>query len=430
MDNVRALRLAAVTIENFRAISKARLLLKGLAGAADRVAVLHGDNGSGKSTALAAIDLAIRAILTWLKWKPTNSGSEFSLPWNSRDSDYGLQVFERDWPPGVTSPMLLDLAFENEEVGRLLVTLTRSGSAVLLGVQRSTIHTANRPAKISPDDCAALRTALETPRGSASQPFSIIDASRRLRRVSAAGAPANVNTAEVPVFDQLYEMSTSDDPADRDRWRAFQALVAQFPTLAGKEVSIESRRGSVQLVVEERRKSVLLLSNLSSGEQQVARIAAALLTSRASIVAIEEPEISLSPRSQELLKNVLYSQVERGVIDQLLIESHVPAFDGPDVLRFCVENAVTTVSRNPGRVDSEPDVQLTAAAAQAGAQKEWVTPGGFTKLPADMVSELGLGQGGYLWFFKEDERWSAFPPQDLSRILDEGAEKPAGGKGN
>jgi len=95
-------------------------------------------------------------------------------------------------------------------------------------------------------------------------------------------------------------MATSLEPDETERWRSFVSLVGRFRTLSGREISVirTGDRGA-DLRFEIRGKQILQLSELSSGERQAIAIMAAVLTSRAAIVAVEEPEISLHPDNQK-----------------------------------------------------------------------------------------------------------------------------------
>jgi hypothetical protein len=123
------------------------------------------------------------------------------------------------------------------------------------------------------------------------------------------------------------------------------------------------------------------------------------------------------------MKHVLQSQVAAGIVDRLILESHVPAFDGPQVVRFELAAGATRCERAPGRVSTAEDAEVTRQATEAGARQEWVTPGGYTKLPAVMVSDLGLEKGGHLWFFKaKRDRWEAWLEGELEGLLGPGDE--------
>jgi hypothetical protein len=261
---------------------------------------------------------------------------------------------------------------------------------------------------------------LLAPLGPGSKPFFRLDARRRAYRFAgedAAPPDAPSSPLSPDLAARLLDLATSFEPLDTERWRAFTALVSRFKTLAGREVAVvRMPDGSVDLRFEIRGKQILRVSELSSGEQQVVAMCAAVLTSRAAVVAIEEPEISLHPDYQKLVRDVLRQQVESGIIDQIILESHVPVFDGPEVVRFTrsAEGATSVV-----RQASDAEDEVRARARVSGAEPQWVTPEGYTQLPEEMVESLDFHGGGHLWFLRSEPagRWEAWTAADLDKMF-------------
>ena len=422
--NARAtpsLRIARLVVENFRTFHGPTEIPLAGGDVADELAVFHGENGTGKSNALAALELFFRAALHWLhRWSPANEGSETRLKWNERDGGTGLLVSHRDWPPGVREPLRVDVFFAEGGVRRTVV-LIPAGNTCTLGAEG--LWEPREPEPASPEEAERLIGAalsrLETPLGPGSIPYYRLDARRRAHLPTTEepfiGSPAGPVSAELAT--RLLGLATSFEPLDTERWRAFIKLVSRFKTLQGREVNVlRMPDGTVDLRFEIRGKQILRVSELSSGEQQVVALCAAVLTSRAAIVAIEEPEISLHPDYQVLVRDVLREQVQDGLIDQIILESHVPVFDGPEVIRFGrTPEGATSVTRQA----SDASDEQRARARKSGAEEQWVTPEGYTKLPDEMRQTLGLQNGGHLWFLpsKPQGRWQAWTAAELDRML-------------
>ncbi|MBI2389744.1 MAG: ATP-binding protein [Deltaproteobacteria bacterium] len=220
-----------------------------------------------------------------------------------------------------------------------------------------------------------------------------------------------------PFFaQQLYALRTSRIASDRQRWRSFTDVLSGFPTLSGATVSIEAGQPP-ELVLEYPGRVVLGLDELSSGEQEIAALTAAVLLAKSSIVAVEEPELGLDVRTQDLWRRVCDRQRDESLVHQFIFESHAPTFDGARVVRF---------SRDPdgwSRVEDVPTVveePLSREAREKGAEEVYVSKEGFTRLPEPMRAELGLGQQGTrLWFLRGAEAWEAWPEQQLATLLAE-----------
>jgi len=109
---------------------------------------------------------------------------------------------------------------------------------------------------------------------------------------------------------------------------------------------------------------VLGLEDLSSGEQQIVALVAAVLLSDAAILAIEEPELNLDAENQTRVRGILEELVKRGFKDQIFLESHALSFDGPGVVRFARDEQGVRAER----VTSND--RTTALAKRSGALPE------------------------------------------------------------
>jgi hypothetical protein len=220
------------------------------------------------------------------------------------------------------------------------------------------------------------------------------------------------------IAEGLFALRTSLKPEERQAWRAYTEQLRRIPTLQRFETHIELDRKSSQprLVFEDAGLSVLTLEQLSSGEQQLVVLLAVALLARANLLAIEEPEISLDTKNQALLRELLEGLVKSKAIGQVILESHAPSFDGPQVIRFSRdESGVSRASReDASRIPSE----LARQAVARGARQEWVTVDGYTRLPEDMLKDIGMvGRGGELWFLRGVDAWEAWRGDDLADAL-------------
>ena len=437
-----SLRLARFFVENFRTFRERTEIPLSDGNTADPVATFHGPNGSGKSNALAALELFFRGAAMWLASgaNPATLGSadRLRLPMGWMDEASGFTLNHRNWPAGSRDVQKISIDFEDPTMTSLDLVMTTAGNDAYVDLQERLAEPPLRRLRdASLDEIAQLTTRLLTPFGAGSTPFFRLNARRShartiggfLKASSAEDSPLSVEMAA-----RLYGFATSVEPEDTERWRAFTSLVRRFKTLDRRELSIvwlpQSPRTEApfDLRFEIRGKQVLRLSELSSGEQQIVALCAAVLTSRASIVAIEEPEISLHPNYQSLLREILEEQVAQGLLDQVIIESHSPIFDsGPEVVHFSrtdEEIPTTHVHRVPA-VEANPAIQ--AAARAAGARRHWVSKEGYTQLPPEMCKQMGLDQsGGHVWFLPEERgpAWRAWKEEDIDAVFGIRGEEP------
>lgn len=420
-----SLRIRELTITNFRTfVEPTTISFCDANGNADAIAVFHGDNGSGKSNALAALDLFFQVAPFILREREPLDGVLF--PWDREVTGRAgrpIVLRYQDRPQGTSAPMQIEVCFADPRLERLRLVCVPSGEevrATLLQSKAPSAAGSTNEYEVTPKgERDRLITWLNTPRGPQSWPLSIIS-SRRWHR----GYEKFVSHSLLPnhFAAALYELRTSRNPEERNRWRTFCALLNRFKPFSNKDVSIESTGKGAELIIEDPGRTVLGLNELSSGEQQVAVLCAASLLSASAILAIEEPEISLDAKNQELLHEILGELSEKGLIDQIILESHVARFDGPNVIRFTRnDDGRTSVKREPSLDESKREVERLAK--EKGAEHLWVTRDGYTKLPEKMVQDLGASSGGHVWFLKGPEHWEAWPEGHVDDLF-------RGGEGN
>jgi hypothetical protein len=392
-------------IRNFRTFNERQVI-----NLEDGVTVFHGITGSGKSTALAAMDIYFRALANLLE-----RGGDITSRWNDHAQSFArseLLITERDRPVA-DAPTVFEAIFPHDPSTWVNVRFTPTGPHVTSKLEWNLAsHVGARQQLLQ----------LLFPFGSNSRPLAVLDARRRPRWVS----PSQSGSLLAPsLAEELYALRTSKLAADKSRWRSFVDVLTSFPTLRSAEVSIEAGVDgrAPELVIEHPGRMVLGLDELSSGEQELAALTAGLLLSKAAIVAIEEPEVGLDVGTQELWKAVCEKQRASGFVHQIIFESHAVTFDGARVVRFHRDTetqapwAYTVV--DPPALAKASD-ELASKAKEKGATEVFVTSDGYTRLPESMRSELGLGEkGAHVWFLPGRDTWEAWPEQKLEDLLQE-----------
>ena len=368
------------------------------------VTVFHGDTGSGKSTALAALDVFFRALAYLLT---TPIGQPQVIPWGAPVGGlFGRTeplLSERDRPIAA-APTVLAATFADDPMPWVEIHFTPAGPNVLAEL---------KGLRVSEPAARQHFLARLFPFGSTSRPFALLDARRRPRWVS----PRASGSLLAPSLAlELYALCTSKLAGDRQRWRSFAAMLERFPTLCGATISIEAG-DPPELVIEHAGRIVLGLDELSSGEQELAALTAGLLLARAGIVAIEEPEMGLDIGTQELWRDMCEEQRRAGFVHQFIFESHAVTFDGARVMRFRRDaEGSTQVERAIASAGSD----VTREAKEKGASEVFVSREGFTRLPDAMRKEVAVGENGArVWFLRGAERWEAWPEAELDNLFAE-----------
>ena len=269
-----SLRIATLAITNFRTF-RARTVLPFANGTAepDRIVTLHGDNGAGKSSAIAALDLFFSALVACLAEGDESgelllaSDGAFALPDNRQ-----LILSSRDRPAGTSEATEIEVGFQDGRLGTIRVRFTPSGKKVRVRAEHRPHEAA--PAAFEPytrDQRDELSTWLQTPLGPASRALAILN-ERRSPRWLLSGSPdstrpdpAQGSMLHPKLAEQLFELSTAFDPAARERWRAFGETLQGFPQFKGKVVQIQRVKPDQppELIVEEPRRTVLRLDELA-----------------------------------------------------------------------------------------------------------------------------------------------------------------------
>ncbi len=330
------LRLAEVTITRFRCFGERTVLpLARPGGAAEPLVVLQGDNGTGKSSALAALELFFRGALACLAAGSTGSAAIVPARWDQLVSVAGRDVTVRrsDRPSGTSGPTEIEVRFADPSLGTLRLVIEARGEEAALKLLRSPSDAAPGAPLVGVTEavCGPLLRALEQPHGEGSRALALMTARRRARWL-----PGDEVTGLLPagLAAQLFRQRTALDPVERKRWRTFVEVVGRFEAMAGKELSVERLDASgPRLYVEEPGRSVVALADLGSGEQQVVAMVAGLLLGRGALLAIEKPEACLDARHQRAVQELLEAHALNGPTDQVFVESNSPCFARGLVLR-------------------------------------------------------------------------------------------------
>ena len=333
-------------IEGYRSLK--RTSITGLASKS----IFHGDNGSGKSNLLLALETIFRSkqsdtgVAVASGNVIASSQPRRSTPfWKGDILDFGDNFYMGGEGP-ITFKVLLqvepnflieldeeDILASLEETGHdfrveLKGQVARRENTGVMALEEVEIngqpamrHVTGRvewlPDHAAPID--AKQRVVESVLDSFTDQVRVIPASRFLSEEQLSTGEAALRPHSFKNW--LYEMSLS-----RDGYDTFQRVKNWFKSELFRlgEISFLSEGGRLELMVEDECGYRMRVDQKGSGIQQTLVLLGYIAECNAAIVAVEEPELNLSFRNQDQIVNILRQLVE--VVDdsphQILLTSH------------------------------------------------------------------------------------------------------------
>ncbi|MEN8219455.1 MAG: AAA family ATPase, partial [Pseudomonadota bacterium] len=210
---------------------------------------------------------------------------------------------------------------------------------------------------------------------------------------------------------QLYDAKESREIVYRNRWKLIVRTLQKFNDILGDgefSVLFDRKTGHAELGFESPSSVLTPIEMLGSGIQQAVALIARLLMSRATFVAIEEPELNLRYTLQLRLREVLYEIVKSNVgPQQIFLTSHSPAFEYGEHFY-----AMRTTSNGPiierrSTQGAESFTQHYAITSLPTADKRkaalcYVSNEGLVQLPERIRQLLGIEQGGGIMLLDDE----------------------------
>jgi ABC-type transport system involved in cytochrome c biogenesis ATPase subunit len=351
------MRLLRFSVSSFRSLDNVTLDFE--AARAQRVAVLRGKNGAGKSNVLRAIDLWFQLL-----WHGPSPGGkqEHRLP----EWDLGLSAddFCRQKPGLIKlSGKITDLRLVlnrsqfanphdfNDVEAEFLIT--RSAKGALIECTSYTVNewSISAPAHLLPQhgDTVPFQESWRSAIIDVLRLHALkhIPAFRRLEKEAPAESrslrPHDLSVEHLQEF--LFDAQHSPDPVLRDAYKRFQSFITAEPLKRGHLTVIKDAAGLALL--EERELGAVVadlpVQSLGSGDQEVLVLMALVFLSSTAIVAIEEPEAHLHWTNQRVLREALRKVAEDDSVLplQVLLESHSHEFQYGDFFFDVTRNEAT-----------------------------------------------------------------------------------------
>lgn len=205
---------------------------------------------------------------------------------------------------------------------------------------------------------------------------------------------------------QLYDAKESREIVYRNRWKLIVRTLQKFNDILGDgefTALFDRKTGRAELGFESPSSVLTPIEMLGSGIQQAVALIARLLMSRATFVAIEEPELNLRYTLQLRLREIFHEIVKSSVgPQQIFLTSHSPAFEyamrttsnGPIIERRSIQGAEFFTQHYA--ITSLPTADERKAALC------YVSNEGLVQLPERIRQLLDIEQGGGIMLLDDD----------------------------
>lgn len=320
------MRIESIKIKGFRNFRSA-ISLDELAD----INVIHGENNSGKSNVIDAIELAFALLgdLAMHQWPDRQFDKLLGL----RPSD----VFPIDALDGSVE-ILLRVQLDPDEGAHIADTTgtlaLRSGGSVelelLLARSNASFRWAStvKPSYGRATDAVVARTIKRGAPPYASDASTAFVALPRVR--GAYGGQHGREVIPLSLLEQLLDSHDSRDVREHRLWQRFNdVVVAGLRDVIGEGQVVPRYDPRTEKVLLEHHTPAGPVScdRLGGGVQRVMAMAGAMLASKAHILAVEEPEAdlhhSMQLRTRDIFRRIIADELGPR---QLLLVSHSPVF--------------------------------------------------------------------------------------------------------
>lgn len=216
----------------------------------------------------------------------------------------------------------------------------------------------------------------------------------------------------------LYDDRESSDQSMNRRWELFLASLERFGALVGEgtfDVQYSRASERAALVFKGADGATIRADLLGSGVQQVAGLVGRLLTSGASFLSLEEPELNLSYKEQHALREALDALVAHELgPSQLFITSHSAAFEARSHFYAMsrTEDGPVVEKRGSDEAIAYTQHDLIAPRIGASAPLCYITSEGLVEVPDAVRRAMSGGDGVRFVRNKKTGRYELFSTED------------------
>lgn len=381
--------------------------------------VIHGENNVGKSNLVEAMDLFFSLLdVESDGWLPISKPAILSDDALRQRGFRRADIFNIDRPDPIK--LTGTLAIESEELAAVGIRPLIPAERVTLCLVLTWRGGGDCELSVRKFEFADGTDATKTQRSAERKTFVLrfarflvnefIYKYARVRRFQVVPASrvfglASDSEGIVPseLLLSIYDSSQSTDLAEARRAKLFLETIASFSDLVGMGQWIPTYDRTTQRanLVLETSSARIPLRLMGSGVQQLVVLIGRLLMTKASMVAIEEPEINLRYTIQLRLRACFLGLVgKRGGPSQIIVTSHSPAFEvGESFLWMRAGlDGPTVVRRSAQRAGEVTGIASEVPSPHGPIPLGYVSTDGYVRVPDRVRNQLGVENGGEVMF--------------------------------
>ncbi len=247
----------------------------------------------------------------------------------------------------------------------------------------------------------------------------IIQATRRFQSEQRQAGNNLGSISDRNLKQALFYAYLSRDLRQKNRLAAIKRILAEPPFELGElDVALDPETDEIDIGFV-RAEGRLPLESMGSGVQQLLLVLGQIFLNDYPIIAIEEPEMNLSPQYQQYLLVALRQLMQDPAVQlsQLFISTHSPYFEFAETF-FDVtmdDRGRTQVERLPLEA-RERYFPTTAVGEENGARLNSLNQ---VTLYNGMLEDLGLQRGDLVLFNKNEAgRWEIRPEREITQELE------------
>lgn len=404
------MKIESIHIKGFKSIKD--LKIEGLSD----INVFFGQNNVGKSNLFEAIAICNRLLI---------NGSNLSI--SKLVKEFG-QIFALDGNGIIDLQLNIRLDKDERERVHSDIRLLNSNPILSFFCQLNSQNQDNLRPEVK---------AIVSNRGEVSYPpgkyqldwpeFHLIHAQRQFQRELMSTKDAQAKTKVVShnnLKQALFDAYNSLDFQQKKRLAAIRDILNSPPFELGElDIARDPNNNEINIGFI-RPNGRLPIENMGSGTQQLLLMLGQIFLNDYPIIALEEPEMNLSPQYQSLLLETLRQLMKDPAVklNQLFISTHSPHLEFQENFFhvFLDEEGYTQVERAT-KVQHAQHFAVTPTGPDTGARLNSLNQ---VKLYQGLIDDLGLKWGDAVYFLRNEAgRWEIRPENEVVAEVKEVLEK-------